>query len=297
MARSFHAAVQARWAIQRKGEQQGEEVFIAALLSRVGEMAFWCFGGEQAQALEHLRAQGRLQAELVASQRQVLAQEQRIHSLQAHRQALQPGEACPLCGAHDHPAIAAYTALQPSRTQQALAEAEQALAALQAQEAQQQADLAATHTRLNVLQAQQQQLAQATQADATSWQALCTAVGDNAPGPAGWHDAHALTTAHATCSAHSAALAQALHTAEAHEQAIAQAREAAHQRAHALQQAQHQLAQAITQAMQGLGMTGGRFEVLAFDAFARSAARGGGGRAPGVVWAKEIAPPGPGGRR
>lgn len=197
---------------------------------------------QQAQTLEHLRAQGRLQAELVASQRQVLAQEQRIHSLQAHRQALQPGEACPLCGAHEHPAIAAYTALQPSRTQHALAQAEQALAALQAQEAQQQADLAATHTRLNVLQAQQQQLAQATQADATSWQALCTAVGDNAPGPAGWHDAHALATAHASCSAHSAALAQALHTAEAHEQAIAQAREAAHQRAHALQQAQHQLA-------------------------------------------------------
>ena len=197
---------------------------------------------QQAQTLEHLRAQGRLQAELVASQRQVLAQELRIHSLQAHRQALQPGEACPLCGAHDHPAIAAYTALQPSRTQHALAQAEQALAALQAQEAQQQADLAATHTRLNVLQAQQQQLAQATQADATSWQALCAALGDNAPGPAGWHDAHALATAHASCSAHSAALAQALHTAEAHEQTIAQAREAAHQRAHALQQAQHQLA-------------------------------------------------------
>lgn len=52
MARSFHAAVQARWAACRRGEQQAEEVFIAALLSRVGEMAFWCFGGEQAQALE-----------------------------------------------------------------------------------------------------------------------------------------------------------------------------------------------------------------------------------------------------
>lgn len=52
MARSFHAAVQARWAACRRGEQQAEEVFIAALLSRIGEMAFWCFGGEQAQALE-----------------------------------------------------------------------------------------------------------------------------------------------------------------------------------------------------------------------------------------------------
>ncbi len=39
MARSFHAAVQARWAVRRRGESQAEEVFIAALLSRVGEMA------------------------------------------------------------------------------------------------------------------------------------------------------------------------------------------------------------------------------------------------------------------
>lgn len=63
MARSFHAAVQARWAIQRKGEQQGEEVFIAALLSRVGEMAFWCFGGDQAQALERCMSQGGVREE------------------------------------------------------------------------------------------------------------------------------------------------------------------------------------------------------------------------------------------
>lgn len=63
MARSFHAAVQARWAIQRRGEQQGEEVFIAALLSRVGEMAFWCFGGDQAQALERCMSQGGVREE------------------------------------------------------------------------------------------------------------------------------------------------------------------------------------------------------------------------------------------
>ncbi|WP_374245866.1 HDOD domain-containing protein [Zoogloea sp.] len=63
MARSFHAAVQARWAIQRRGESLGEEVFIAALLSRVGEMAFWCFGGEQAQALERCMSQGGVREE------------------------------------------------------------------------------------------------------------------------------------------------------------------------------------------------------------------------------------------
>ena len=63
MARSFHAAVQARWAIRRRGEQHGEEVFIAALLSRVGEMAFWCFGGEQAQALDRCLGQGGMREE------------------------------------------------------------------------------------------------------------------------------------------------------------------------------------------------------------------------------------------
>ena len=63
MARSFHAAVQARWVVQRRGEQQGEQVFIAALLSRVGEMAFWCFGGEHAQALERCMKQGEMREE------------------------------------------------------------------------------------------------------------------------------------------------------------------------------------------------------------------------------------------
>ena len=57
MARSFHAAVQARWASRRHGDPQGEEVFIAALLTRVGEMAFWCFGGEQARALDRCLSQ------------------------------------------------------------------------------------------------------------------------------------------------------------------------------------------------------------------------------------------------
>ncbi|HNI82226.1 MAG TPA: HDOD domain-containing protein [Rhodocyclaceae bacterium] len=63
MARSFHAAVQARWAAAKRGEGHGEEVFIAALLTRVGEMAFWCFGGDQARSLDGLLAQGRMREE------------------------------------------------------------------------------------------------------------------------------------------------------------------------------------------------------------------------------------------
>lgn len=56
MARSLHAAVQARWMARKRGEGVGEEIFIAALLGRVGEMAFWCFGDEQARRLDHCLA-------------------------------------------------------------------------------------------------------------------------------------------------------------------------------------------------------------------------------------------------
>lgn len=60
MARCFHAAVQARALLQLRKERFGEEVFIAALLARVGEMAFWCFGGGVAQRLDALLAAGTL---------------------------------------------------------------------------------------------------------------------------------------------------------------------------------------------------------------------------------------------
>lgn len=63
MARSFHAAVQARWVAQRRGEGGSEEVFIAALLARVGEMAFWCFGGEQAKSLDRCLLQSPVREE------------------------------------------------------------------------------------------------------------------------------------------------------------------------------------------------------------------------------------------
>ncbi|MEC5397731.1 HDOD domain-containing protein [Uliginosibacterium sp. H1] len=52
MARCFHAAVQARTAAMLRGAQDAEEVFVAALLGRVGEMAFWCFGGAAARELD-----------------------------------------------------------------------------------------------------------------------------------------------------------------------------------------------------------------------------------------------------
>ncbi|MBI4988532.1 MAG: HDOD domain-containing protein [Rhodocyclales bacterium] len=52
MARACHAAVQARWLAVRRHDVLPEEVFIAALLFRFGEMAFWCFAGEAGDELD-----------------------------------------------------------------------------------------------------------------------------------------------------------------------------------------------------------------------------------------------------
>lgn len=90
MARCFHAAIQARTLLQLRKERVGEEVFIAALLARVGEMAFWCFGGATAQRLDALLTTGSLtddaaqQAVLGFNLRQLslgLAREWRLGSL------------------------------------------------------------------------------------------------------------------------------------------------------------------------------------------------------------------------
>ena len=52
MVRSFHAAVQARNLMAARGDANPEEVFIAALLHRIGHIAFWIFGDELADELD-----------------------------------------------------------------------------------------------------------------------------------------------------------------------------------------------------------------------------------------------------
>ena len=66
VARAFHGAVQARTIAIKRGLPQPEEVFIAALLTRIGHIAFWCFAGEAGDRLdgEVLNAEGEEQAEI-----------------------------------------------------------------------------------------------------------------------------------------------------------------------------------------------------------------------------------------
>lgn len=59
MAHAFHAAVQARAFAARRGDPGAEEVFIAALLFRLGAMAFWCFPHGYDEALDAALAEAR----------------------------------------------------------------------------------------------------------------------------------------------------------------------------------------------------------------------------------------------
>jgi len=54
MAESFHAAVQARDFAERRGDDNVEEVFIAALLRYVGEISFWCVADEEGEQIIEL---------------------------------------------------------------------------------------------------------------------------------------------------------------------------------------------------------------------------------------------------
>ena len=67
-----------------------------------------------------LRARYKEVQQQVRDQEKLLAQEQRIQALESYRAQLQEGQACPLCGSPEHPAIAAYQALDVSATQQTL---------------------------------------------------------------------------------------------------------------------------------------------------------------------------------
>jgi len=58
VSRAFHAAVQARRMAIRRDLFGPEEIFIAALLTRIGNIVFWCFAGEVGEKLESAMSNG-----------------------------------------------------------------------------------------------------------------------------------------------------------------------------------------------------------------------------------------------
>ncbi|MDC7706902.1 AAA family ATPase [Vogesella indigofera] len=191
----------------------------------------------QHHALAALRHDYKQLKEQVADKRALLVQEQRIQSLEAHRAALQPGEACPLCGSQQHPAIQAYQALDVSATALALQQKEAAL-----QQLEDSGNLAKNRlAALTATREQQQQtlhtLRQACQQAVADWQQLAHGLplddGD-------WQQPAVLQQQLATAEAQEASLKHSLQQAEAADQTLATTRQQEAARASLLQQASQQ---------------------------------------------------------
>ena len=186
--------------------------------------------------LAQLRGQWKLMNELVTAQQQLLEREQLIQSLDAHRQALQPGEACPLCGALEHPAIASYQALDVSSTRAALAGRRAELDALRQQGETAAAELEGLKSTERSLQLQQTRLEQDL---ATRWLPAWNALrgqlpAAQAPAADAWQQPEDLAQARDHCAQSLATLGATLQAVERAEQQLRAAADQVGQCEHAL---------------------------------------------------------------
>ncbi len=207
----------------------------------------------QEKMLVALREQHKALAGQVADKQKLLEQERRIQSLEAHRRQLQPGEACPLCGAHEHPAIADYAALDVSTTETALKETQAALDALTQQGQQLRAEQAAAQATQKSAQEQQTRTAREIARIAQEWQeSIAEQNTETSLTAADWRDASALAGARVTAEQALARLAERLQAADQGEQALNTARKTAAETAQVLLNAgnQQKLLQQAAQAGQ-----------------------------------------------
>ncbi|MFZ2973542.1 MAG: SbcC/MukB-like Walker B domain-containing protein [Ferribacterium limneticum] len=196
----------------------------------------------QEKGLTALREQHKELATTVADKQKLLDQERRIQSLETHRRQLQPDEACPLCGAHDHPAIAAYAALDVSATETALKEKQAALDALVQKGQQAKAEQAATQATQKEWLAQQAKTTQEASRLQTEWAELLASLATTTPlADSAWQEAETLATARSTAEQALARLTQRQQAADQGEQALNAARKTAADAAQTLLNASNQL--------------------------------------------------------
>ena len=179
----------------------------------------------QEKKLVALREQHKELAAQVADKKKLLEQEQRIRSLEEHRRQLQPGEACPLCGAHEHPAIAEYAALDVSATENALKEKQAALDALVETGQQARNELTALQTTHKALLEQQGKTAVDADRLQTEWSELLA--GNTALPVDAWQDAKMLADSRTAAEQAQSQLTQRLQAADQGEQALNAARKSA----------------------------------------------------------------------
>lgn len=198
---------------------------------------------EQDAAVLALRERHRALKEQVADKQKLLDQENRIKSLDMHRLALQPGEACPLCGALEHPAIEAYQALDVSATAAALQQKQHELDQLVVQGQTAAAALAASNANRTERLKAQEKVAQQISQWQKEWIASISQVSAAPPlTDDAWQNAEPLVAGHESAAQALLKLANQLQAADAGEQAIQRAQAASSQAAQTLQAALGQLA-------------------------------------------------------
>ncbi|CAM2185531.1 DNA repair protein SbcC/Rad50 [Paraburkholderia sacchari] len=259
----------ARWqqleaVAERRRALAEEERALAANLARVEQEIGTQDIGLKALQQTHAQCQAR-----EADKQKLLEQEQVIRSLAQHREQLRPGEACPLCGSHEHPAIEAYRALDVSATQAALqairAELQaserslrrgsDALSALRATQAQQRAQ----HERLaaRVVQGREE------------WDAIVAMLpAQPAGGGTGWQGADDIAAAREAAGQTAQQIKQHVDAAEQAEEALTRAREANNRCSDALQAARAHAAlldQAINVMQERLAEIGHERDTLQAD--------------------------------
>ncbi|WP_443190095.1 AAA family ATPase [Pseudomonas indica] len=158
--------------LQQTGEQRRRlDTALADTAGRLAELARQ--RDEKSAQRDALRQRYSDLKSQVTDKQKLLEQEQRIRTLESYREQLQPGEACPLCGSHDHPAISAYRALDVSATERALQAAQAELEAVREQGTGVGAEVAAFDAQLDQLRNRQRQDEIDAQTLRVRWQQLC----------------------------------------------------------------------------------------------------------------------------
>ncbi len=124
-----------------------------------------------------LRGQYKDLQQQVRDKEKLLAQEQRIQALEVYRAQLQPEEACPLCGSLEHPAVAAYQALDVSDTQKALNKKQAELETVRDKGEILKGEFATLAERIEQQHQQLQRCELERQQQAERWQQQCQALG------------------------------------------------------------------------------------------------------------------------
>lgn len=214
-------------------EQAGEaETLASALKTAETEIA------ERENTLVSLQGEREALQTRASDKQKLLEQEQLIRSLADHRDRLQLGEACPLCGSRDHPAIAAYRAIDVSATEGALRTLNEKTRSLEKQSREVERLLAASRAGKAQHAARQAQLLVQIDLSQRTWDELATSLRADGPlEPTDWSHPQRLAERRECAERAAMQLKQTLDAVEQIEHDLTHARALSAQRTQSLQEA------------------------------------------------------------